>query len=35
MTTITEQKSEPRTLPEFRNEALTDFSRQWKRLWRK
>jgi 1-pyrroline-5-carboxylate dehydrogenase len=27
MTTITEQKSEPRTLPEFRNEALTDFSR--------
>jgi 1-pyrroline-5-carboxylate dehydrogenase len=27
MTTITEQKSESRTLPEFRNEALTDFSR--------
>lgn len=27
MTTVTEQKSEPRTLPEFRNEALTDFSR--------
>ena len=27
MTTITEQKSEPRTLPEFRNEALSDFSR--------